>query len=449
MKHLAIVITLTFLSVCSVWGHETLGTRGDNPRHSDNISDINPELLENCYHAHRVIGKRQVLCYTLEQVNEVEYQEECGEILHQHQDEDGYELREHIHDNGDCDRDNHASVNFLEEWQWKNNDDGDRTKELDEVGEVIIRPCEPLPRDHRHDNFVPHPHGADDCRRSNHNGVEKTNKPSINTDIQTPTPSPPSESTTGVPAKDTTGIISSPQSNVPLQVQSVTIIAEIVDDTTPDVDNMQQVVEVEEPEPEIPTVYTEFQFYRGFNIFAPSVQLDGIETIKDFWDRYSFLEALGAIIYINVEGSWYAYNSEGGNAGNIPLNPYTAMIVYINGASLLGMTGIPYPRPDDEVIIPIGLSAVAFPMLPTKIQRPSDFIEEYGASVVIVTVKGMLKLVGRAGDEGDNPISENQGVIVVTENMITIDFPDVPQAPQAHRAGALATSWGRIKKGDK
>ena len=230
--------------------------------------------------------------------------------------------------------------------------------------------------------------------------------------------------------------------------QTITIIGDVETETPPAVDTMQQVVEVEEPEPEIPKVYTQFQFYRGWNIFAPSVQLENIETIKDFWDAYSFLEAWDAIIYVNVDGLWYSYNSEGGMAADVPLNPYTAMVVHTTGPTLLGMRGVPYPRPDGDVTIPIGMSLVAFPMLPSEIQRPSDFIDEYGAEVVIVAVKGVLKLVGRADDPGDEFIMENQGVLVITINPIMIDFPEVPQAPQAHRAGTVATTWGAIKESD-
>ena len=221
------------------------------------------------------------------------------------------------------------------------------------------------------------------------------------------------------------------------------IVEEVEIETPPDVDEMTTPVVVIEPEPEIEKVYTEFQFYNGFNIFAPSVMLDDIITVKDFWDKYTFLEILNAIIYVHVEDLWYSYDSNGGMAGDVPLNPYMGMIIYLEKYSLLGMHGIPYPKPQ-SVNIPIGISVMAFPMFPTGIQRPSDFIE-LGVDITIVSVKGELKLVGRVDDEGDVPFIENQGVIIITQNQIVIDFPEVPQAPQAYRIGTLTITWGEIK----
>ena len=199
------------------------------------------------------------------------------------------------------------------------------------------------------------------------------------------------------------------------------------------------------PDPVVPKVYHEIQFYQGMTFASIPVSVDGIQTVSDFWDHYSFLRNLNGVIYVYLDGCWLAYNGgEGQIAGNVPLTPYTGLAVQLDYSSLLGMHGIPFPK-EQTITLQPGGNFVGFPNLPIDIERPSDLIA-LGAEAVIVIVKGELKIVGRLGDDGDEPIRPNQALFVITQNTIMLEFEEVLAAPAAQSVNrTFITTWGSQK----
>ena len=219
-------------------------------------------------------------------------------------------------------------------------------------------------------------------------------------------------------------------------------------DTTPEpvkeVKEEAKIPEPPEPPPAvIPKQYAEFQFYKGINFFSMPLYLDGIDTVADLWNKYQFLQLNGEI-YAYVDGCWLTFNGQEGQiAGDIPLTPYTALSVGLTSPSLVGMRGVPYEL-KETLELTIGSNLIAFPVLPTGVERPSDLIA-LGADSVMVTIKGTAYLIGRAGDPGDDPISPNHGMLVVTQNPIVLEFAIVAAAPAAIKKKTLITSWAKQK----
>ena len=219
-------------------------------------------------------------------------------------------------------------------------------------------------------------------------------------------------------------------------------------DTTPEpVKETKKEVKIPEPPepppPVIPKQYAEFQFYKGINFFSMPLYLDGINTIADLWNKYQFLQ-LNGLIYVLVDNCWLTYNGQEDQvAGDIPLTPYTALALSLISPSLVGMRGVPYVL-QETLELAIGANFVAFPILPTGVVRPSDLIA-LGATAVLVSIKGVPYLIGRAGDPGDDPISPNHGMLVVTQNPIVLEFAIVAAAPAAIKKKTLITSWAKQK----
>ena len=199
------------------------------------------------------------------------------------------------------------------------------------------------------------------------------------------------------------------------------------------------------PEPVISKEYHEFLFYQGLTFVSIPVLVDGIQTVADFWERYSFLQKFNGAIYVYVDGSWLGYDGgEGQVVGDILLTPYVGLAFKVDFSAFLGMDGVPFPLQDHVMILPGG-NFVGFPQLPVGVELPSDLIA-LGAEAVLVTIEGKPYVVGRAGDLGDEPIQPNQALFIVSRDPIRLDFENtVSAAPMAPRVDSLATTWGAIK----
>ena len=200
-------------------------------------------------------------------------------------------------------------------------------------------------------------------------------------------------------------------------------------------------VQVETPcKPEL----VPFGFYNRFSIHTLPVILEGIETIADLWEDYDFIEKRDGRIILYIDGTWLQYAGSG-DVGDIVLTPHTALIIENNGMNnfkhLVGCR----VQNQESIVIKAGFNLVGFPQVPVGYVLPSDFIDEGDICAVIVAHKGELKLVGRAGDSGDVPLRDGQGLGIVSTTEFEIHL-SVPSAPSATRQGELTTTWGAMKR---
>ena len=84
----------------------------------------------------------------------------------------------------------------------------------------------------------------------------------------------------------------------------------------------------------------------------------------------------------------------------------------------LGMDGT------STIVLTPGLNLVGLPLRDQRISRVSDLftLEEIGdnIAVIVVTDNGTFKAVGRAGDEGDIPITGGQAFILIVQQPATV-----------------------------
>ena len=208
------------------------------------------------------------------------------------------------------------------------------------------------------------------------------------------------------------------------------------------------------PEPEIPIIEPELCieerverfFWKGYTLYTPTVLPEGVETLADLWEQYWFTGATGGSFYIYIDGCWLVYRGEG-DVGTIPLSPGMGVVVYqVSNGTLAGLTGCPVIS-QVQVELNAGLNLIGFPIVPDTVERPSDLLVPNIICAVIVSVEGNLKIVGRAGDPGDEPLIDGQGLgVIATEP--TILHLETPAAPMAQRSGTLITSWSEMKRPD-
>ena len=222
-------------------------------------------------------------------------------------------------------------------------------------------------------------------------------------------------------------------------------------DNTSMIDNpVEAVVEaVVETEP-VELVYHEWTWRRGYNLVSFPVMREGIETVADLYQEYALFNAPQDIIYVAIDGCWFAYNGQEGQvAGEVRITPYLGVVMVMDWTAILGMHGIEQIGDGELELIP-GPNVVGLSELPSLYRIPSDFLRIDGIEAVMVTAwddeKKMsdFSLIGRAGDPGDDALYIGQAVILIASTEITLDLSgDTPSAPGVHRT--LRVSWGAMK----
>ena len=204
-------------------------------------------------------------------------------------------------------------------------------------------------------------------------------------------------------------------------------------------------IEIPEPPPP-PTVielaYWEYQFYKGWNLMSFSVVPEGVETLADLYYQWTFFAAHNAHIVVLIDNCWILYAGEG-ETGDIPLSPHMGLAIRLDWSTWLGVRGVRQEN-SSQIELYAGLNFIGFPQVSESYQRPSDFLSET-IIAVLLTQKGKLYLVGRAGDSGDDLLTDGQAVGLMVTQPTTI-YLETPQAPMAQRVGTLATSWGGLKR---
>ena len=124
--------------------------------------------------------------------------------------------------------------------------------------------------------------------------------------------------------------------HVLIQTPSASAVIELPDpdeqpappDDTSIIDNpVEAVVEVEP----VGLVYHEWMWRKGYNLVSFPVMREGIETVADLYQAYTLFKALQGIIYVVIDGCWFAYNGQEGQiAGEVQITPYLG-VVMVNG----------------------------------------------------------------------------------------------------------------------
>ena len=219
-------------------------------------------------------------------------------------------------------------------------------------------------------------------------------------------------------------------------------------DDTSMIDNPVEAVVETEP---VELVYHEWTWLKGYNLVSFPVMREGIETVADLYQEYALFNAPQDIIYVAIDGCWFAYNGQEGQvAGEVRITPYLGVVMVMDWTAILGMRGVEQIG-DGELELMPGLNVVGLSELPSLYRVPSDFLRIDGIEVVMATAwndeKKMsdIRVIGRAGDPGDNPLFRGQAVILIATTQLTLDLSnDVASAPGIHRR--LITGWGTMKQ---
>ena len=156
--------------------------------------------------------------------------------------------------------------------------------------------------------------------------------------------------------------------------------------------------------------------------------LTGIKSVSDL---YRALGGAGTVNWLITHDpqtqTWHGYfgDADSGSIADRALTSQTGILasiktpisVHLTGDAL-GMDGI------SAILLTPGLNLVGLPLNDSTITRVSDFFTLEGVgdnvAVIIVTDNGEFKAVGRAGDDGDIPITGGQGFILIVQQPITV-----------------------------
>ena len=173
----------------------------------------------------------------------------------------------------------------------------------------------------------------------------------------------------------------------------------------------------------------------GFNLIHLPLKVravDGtaqtIESVADLYDGLGGADNLNWLITHDSETqTWYAYfgDADRGTAADKVLTDQTGILADIKtpisvhlAGDALGESGM------SAITLTPGLNLVGLPLRDPRITRVSDLFTLQGiggnSPVVILTDNGEFKLVGRAGDPGDIPITGGGAFILITSDAGTI-----------------------------
>ena len=189
-------------------------------------------------------------------------------------------------------------------------------------------------------------------------------------------------------------------------------------------------------------------FDHGFSFHTLLVALDGVNTVADLWQYYDFLKEYDDTMSLLINGTWWRYDGDDdGIVGKVWLTPHMAIVIDYDGLPLIKeLTGCRIPN-QALVEIKAGFNFIGFPYIPDGYSLPSDFLSD-NVSVVEVALKGDWKWIEEAGDSGDVPLRDGQGLGFISSKDFEIQLtaPDLPQAPMAQRGRILTTTWGAMKR---
>ena len=149
----------------------------------------------------------------------------------------------------------------------------------------------------------------------------------------------------------------------------------------------------------------------------------GVQTITSIADLYNALGGASSvnllITYDPKTGKWFSYagTRDKGTSGDKALTDDTGIIAVINNPVTLRLSGNPLGTNGNSTItLNRGVNLLGVPLRAPNITRVSDLftLEGIGGNVasIIVSDNEKLKVVGRADDDGDIPITGGQSFIL-------------------------------------
>ena len=162
--------------------------------------------------------------------------------------------------------------------------------------------------------------------------------------------------------------------------------------------------------------------------------VDGIEqTIESVADLYDVLGGAGTvnflITYASQAQEWRSYfvPADRGTPADAPLAEYTGIIAGLRSPVSVHLSGDPLGTDGNSTItLNQGLNLVGLPLRDPRIARVSDLFALQGIGgnvpVIILTDDGEFKLVGRADDPGDVPVTGEQSFILTAQRAARIDI---------------------------
>ena len=102
-------------------------------------------------------------------------------------------------------------------------------------------------------------------------------------------------------------------------------------------DPVEVVVEAEAVE----LAYHEWTWRKGYNLVSFPVMREDIETVADLYQEYALFNAPQDIIYVAIDGCWFAYNGQEGQiAGDVRITPYLGVLIVMDWTAIVGMRGV-------------------------------------------------------------------------------------------------------------
>ena len=154
-----------------------------------------------------------------------------------------------------------------------------------------------------------------------------------------------------------------------------------------------------------------------------------IESISDLYDALGGADAVNFLItYDTSTQGWLTYFGvvDRGTASDKALTDQMGIIAGIKTDTSVRLTGKPLGTNGSSTIsLNQGRNIVGLPLRDSRINRVSDLLSLEGIrgnvpGGVLVTVNGDFKLVGRAGDPNDIPITGGQGFILTVQRATTV-----------------------------
>ena len=154
----------------------------------------------------------------------------------------------------------------------------------------------------------------------------------------------------------------------------------------------------------------------------------GIESVSDLYDALGGADTVNWLITHDPRTqNWHGYfgGADRGSIADRMLTEGAGILADVKtpisvrlAGDALGMDGT------STIVLTPGLNLVGLPLQDSRIMRVSDLFALEGVgdniAVIVVTDNGTFKAVGRAGDEGDIPITGGQAFILIVQQPATV-----------------------------
>ena len=155
-----------------------------------------------------------------------------------------------------------------------------------------------------------------------------------------------------------------------------------------------------------------------------------IESVADLYDALGGADTVNFLItHDPATQEWFAYfgHPDNGTPADRILTDPAGILVSINTPVSVRLAGDALGT-DGMSAIPLnpGINLVGLPLMDSRITRVSDLFALEGivnnVAAIVVTDNGEFKLVGRAGDAGDIPVTGGQSFILIAQGAVMVSI---------------------------